>query len=415
MTAAPRTIATPAETQVRLGPRPLALHLATAMASGVTALAALPAMRTGRLPWADELAADAGALASDLAEVDLNAFVAAVVEAQTRRLAQVLEGVRAYHAHPFRRALPAPETVWREGTTRLLDYGGDGPVTALFVPSLINRYYVLDLLAERSLLRWLAGAGVRVLTLDWDAPGPNERGFGLDDYIAGRLDRAIGRTLEIADRPLALVGYCLGGNLALAAAGPRQDDLAGLALLATPWDFHAGRGAQAVLFQLVEPHLELVLQAFGELPVDLLQALFAWLDPTLAQRKFRRFAAMRQDSAEARAFVALEDWLNDGVPLAPAVARECLAAWYGRNTPMAGNWAVAGRTVRPQDLALPAFVAIPGNDRIVPPASAEALARALPAATVIAPNAGHIGMVVGARGAGGLWRPLAEWLRGLAK
>jgi poly[(R)-3-hydroxyalkanoate] polymerase subunit PhaC len=413
---AERLTPVPAETPpVRLGPRPLALHLATAMASGVTALAALPAARAGRLPWAGELAPEAAALAASLAGIDPSAFAAAVVEAQSRRLSEVLAGVRAYHAHPFRRALSAPEVAWREGSTRLLDYGGHGAVAALFVPSLINRYYVLDLLAERSLLRWLAGEGVRVLALDWDAPGPAERAFGLDDYIVGRLGRAIDRALEISGRPLAPVGYCLGGNLALAAAARRQSDLAGLALLATPWDFHAGRGAQASLFGLVEGHLELVLQAFGELPVDLLQALFAWLDPTLAQRKFRRFAAMRQDSAKARAFVALEDWLNDGVPLAPRVARQCLVEWYGRNTPPDGGWSIAGRPVRPQELALPCFVAIPDNDRIVPPASAQALAEALPAPRVVIPKAGHIGMIVGQGAVSGLWRPLAEWLRGLAK
>jgi polyhydroxyalkanoate synthase len=407
--------ALPAASTARLGPRPLALHLGLAMASGAGALAALPAARLGGLPWSAALAPAAAELTPALAAAEPAALAAAVTQAQHRRLAQTLAGIAAYHAHPFRRALPPPPTVWREGTTRLLDYGGAGPVAALVVPSLINRYYVLDLLAERSLMRWLGGEGIRVFVLDWDAPGAAERAFGLDDYIAGRLLGALDRALALAARPLALVGYCLGGNLALAAALHRQERLAGLALLATPWDFHAGRGGQVRLFALLESHLDAVLQGFGGLPVDLLQALFAWLDPTLAQRKFRRFAGMRQDGAAARAFVALEDWLNDGVPLAPKVARQCLADWYGRNLPPAGGWSVAGRRVRPEALGIPALVAIPGADRIVPPDSAAALARALPRPNVLRPEAGHIGMVVGERARSGLWRPLADWLLGLAK
>lgn len=399
----------------RLGPRPLTLHLAIAMSWSTGAMAVLPAARGGLLPWAPGLEAEGQDLARQLAEADLDALSHALVRVQRRRLQQMLEGIRAYQLHPFRRQLAPPAVAWREGTSRLLDYGGAGPVAALLVPSLINRYYVLDLTAERSLARWLARRGVRVLVLDWDVPGIAERGFDLDDYIAGRLEGAVEHALAATGGPLALVGYCLGGNLALAAALRRQRDLAGLALLATPWDFHAGHGGQAQLLQLMESQLDLLLQAFGELPVDLLQMLFTWLDPQLAQRKFRRFAAMPANGAQARDFVALEDWLNDGVPLAPAVARQCLVEWYGHNLPPKGRWTVLGKPVLPAELSLPAFLAIPGDDRIVPPASALALATALPAAEVVRPRAGHIGMVVGERGHRGLWQPLAEWLLGLAK
>ena len=56
----------------------------------------------------------------------------------------------------------------------------------------------------------------------------------------------------------------------------------------------------------------------------------------------------RQEQAEARDFVALEDWLNDGVPLALPVARECLGGWYGDNVPGRGQLArlPAGRCCR---------------------------------------------------------------------
>ena len=58
------------------------------------------------------------------------------------------------------------------------------------VPSLINRAYILDLAPETSLLRYLAAAGMRPLLVDWGSPGAVERGFGLTEYIAGRLEAA---------------------------------------------------------------------------------------------------------------------------------------------------------------------------------------------------------------------------------
>ena len=111
--------------------------------------------------------------------------------------------------------------------------------------------------------------------------------------------------------------------------------------------------------------------------------------------------------------MALEDWLNDGVPLAAPVARECLAGWYGENAPMRGEWRVAGLPVDPSKLALPTYVAVPARDRIVPPESALPLAALIPGAVLHQPAAGHIGMAAGSSAEAALWRPLLQWMRGL--
>jgi polyhydroxyalkanoate synthase len=130
----------------------------------------------------------------------------------------------------------------------------------------------------------------------------------------------------------------------------------------------------------------------------------------LALRKFTRFAALEPQSAEAREFVALEDWLNDGVPLALPVARECLGRWYGANEPGSGTWLVAGAPIEPVRFDKPALVVVPARDRIVPPASARALANALPRVSRLDPPLGHIGMIVGRRAEREVWQPLARWL-----
>ena len=150
--------------------------------------------------------------------------------------------------------------------------------------------------------------------------------------------------------------------------------------------------------------------ACGELPVDVIQALFASLDPVLAERKFAAFAALEPASDAAQDFVALEDWLNDGVSLAAPVARECLTGWYGGNAPARGDWRIAGDAIDPVALDLPSLVVIPAHDRIVPPESAEALGRRLRKAAVMRPNVGHIGMMVSRGVESALWPRIAEWL-----
>jgi polyhydroxyalkanoate synthase len=279
------------------------------------------------------------------------------------------------------------------------------------VPSLINRYTILDLLRERSFVRTLAGQGLRPLVLDWGEPGAAERDLTLSDYITGPLSEAAAAAVGLAGGPVALCGYCMGGLLALALALRRPADVACLALLATPWDFHAERPAEAELLGLLVESLPLFIGDADCVPVSVIQSLFMTLDPFLAERKFIRFAGLDPAGAAAKGFVALEDWINDGVPLARQVALDCARSWYRDNDPPRGAWQVAGRPVRPEEVSAPSLIVLPSRDTIVPPRSAEPLATAISHATVLRPPFGHIGMMASIKAPDAVWRPIAEWLR----
>jgi len=415
LTASSQPAAPPPRPAPRLGPRPLPVHLMAAAMSYASSNAALPLLRNGLLRWSPALGAEAEAVRQSLAKANADALAAAVEREGRRRLDAFLTGVERYRYHPYRRDLAHPPAVWSAGTTALYDFGsgnaGQDAIPVLLVPSLINRAYILDLSARHSFARWLSANGFWPFLVDWRAPGTAERGYSLTDYIAGRLEPALDAVAALTGEKPALLGYCMGGLLAAALAQRRARSIRSLALLATPWDFHAGRPAQAMGLAGVGAASEWMLATMGELPVDVIQTLFASLDPILAERKFSAFAALDPDSDAAQDFVALEDWLNDGVPLAAPVARECLGGWYGQNTPAAGRWAVAGDAVVPARLAVRSLVVIPAHDRIVPPESAEALARDLPDATVMRPDVGHIGMMVSRGVETGLWPKIADWMR----
>jgi polyhydroxyalkanoate synthase len=335
-----------------------------------------------------------------------------------RRLHRLADGVLAYRRHAVHRTLDDPPAVWSEGNTRLLDYGAThrtarrrGTRAVLVVPSLINRWEVLDLTTEKSLLRAMAARGLRPYLVDWGTPNEEERRFDTTAYVA-RLERALGFLAKRARRAPAVLGYCMGGTLAVAVAARRPRRVAGLALLAAPWDFHADRTGQAFLVT-AGPLLAEMADRVGELPVDILQTLFWSLDPWLAVKKFGRFLGMDQQGESAREFVLLEDWLNDGAPLAGPTARECLVGWYGDNLPGAGKWMVGGRRIVPSRINVPALVMIPSGDRIVPPLSAAALAepqRGFRNVTRLDLPLGHIGMVVSGRAPALCWTPLIDWL-----
>lgn len=324
----------------------------------------------------------------------------------------LVEGIAAYRKSSFFRVVPKSPAVWSQGSAQLFKYAEQGP-KILFVPSLINRAYILDLLEERSLMRYLASRGLAPYLLDWGWPDEEEKHFTITDYCLHRLLPAI----NALEGPVVLVGYCMGGVLALAAAlrcqSKTPEKIKALALFATPWDFHATEPALAQRVGQTLTNLEPFLRLSGTLPVDALNALFALVNPDGVAEKFKSFARQDQTSERAKIFVAIEDWLADGVPLAAPVARETLSAWYVANAPARLAWRVADMLVDPRSLNVPSFCAIPTWDRLVPAPSARGLALNLPDCRIIEPMAGHIGMVVGADAKTRLWEPFVNWLRGL--
>jgi polyhydroxyalkanoate synthase len=313
-----------------------------------------------------------------------------------QRMAQALAGLRAYQEAP-RDAAPEPMPAIAElHGASLRDYGGDG-APVLFVPSLINPPTVLDL-GERSLLRWLAARGQRVLLLDWGSEVSAQTGLSVAGHVT---DILLPLMAGIAPRP-ALVGYCLGGTMALAAAALAP--VPSLTTIAAPWRF-SGYGTEARA-QLANLWLssQPAVSALGALPMEMLQSAFWSLDPHRTVSKFEAFAAMRPDSAKARSFVQLEDWANDGPPIGAAAARELFDDFLAEDLPGCGGWNVGGRTVDPVALSCPALHILSTVDRIVPAASAPSGGERLELAL------GHVGMVFGSRAREALWEPLEAWL-----
>ena len=317
--------------------------------------------------------------------------------ANPSRMKTVLAGLRRYQEAP-RAPIPEPmpAIAEREGAS-LRDYGGTGP-PVLFVPSLINPPTILDLSTERSLLRWLAGQERRVLLLDWGWPDEERKTFDVADHV----ERILLPLLESLDERADLVGYCLGGTMAAAAARPAR--ARSLVTIAAPWRFagfpEESRSRLARLWSDSRP----AVAALGLLPMEVLQSAFWNLDPARTVAKFEAFAQMPEGSLEARTFVTLEDWANDGPPVSGAAGRELFEDFFAADLPGTSGWEVGGEIVRPDRLDMPLLNIVSMSDRIVPAASA------MPIGERLELPQGHVGMVVGSRAKEALWEPLAAWL-----
>ena len=315
--------------------------------------------------------------------------------ASPERTAAVLKGLRRYQEADRGRPRRLPPARFRKRRARLRDYGGDGrPV--VFVPCLSSPPFVLDLTPETSLVRWIADAGFHAWLVDWGTTDPRDREMD----VAAHVGRVLEPLLAKLPEPPLLVGYCLGGTMALAAASRMK--VAALATIAAPWRF-AGYGAAAAdigaLWKAAEPGCH----QLGLVPMEVLQTGFWRLDPRRTIAKFEAFAGM--EAERAAMFVALEDWANAGEPLTYAAGAELFEQMVGEDRPGRGEWRVGGARVGPGMIDCPSIEYVSLTDRIVPAATAAGLAERRDL------GAGHVGMIVGGGARRQLWEPLRDWLR----
>ncbi|WP_193743287.1 alpha/beta hydrolase [Sandarakinorhabdus sp. AAP62] len=313
----------------------------------------------------------------------LPVFLAALQGAcagDSARLAAALAGLARYQQAARPPPLPPRPEVARVGGVTLR--GRIGPRPLVMVPSLINPPDVLDL-PGRSLFAHFEAAGLDPLLVDW---GPQPEPLGLADLVRERLAPLV----QSLAQPVGLMGYCLGGTLALALAG--QVAATRLALIATPWNFAgydaAARAGLARWWASAEP----LAQTMGQLPIDLLQPAFWSLDPAGLAAKYERLATA--DAATLADFVRLEDWANGGAPLSLAVAHDMAALFGGQ-----------AATLAPVP-AIPILDAVALSDRIVPAAAALSPPGS---ASRLDIAGGHVGMVVGRQAPDRLWAALTTF------
>jgi len=112
----------------------------------------------------------------------------------------------------------------------------------LMVPPCINKYYILDLQPDNSIVRYMVNQGHTVFLVSWKNPDTSMAEVSWDDYVGKGVIRAIDVVKEIGgSKQINILGFCVGGTLtasALAVLAARKDNsIASLTLFTTLLDF----------------------------------------------------------------------------------------------------------------------------------------------------------------------------------
>ncbi len=339
-------------------------------------------------------------------------FLSSVSSEAYNRSTGFLQGIQAYLASDYERPKKEYDVIWHRGSAQLFDCAPDAvdAVAVLCIPSLINTSSVLDLYPEVSFVDYLKARGFRPLILDWGSPNADECDFAMADYISFYALDALHALREQHDGPIALLGYCMGGIFATAMAQLAAREVDALILLATPWDFAAPDTPTVLLAPATQATLRQWIATQTPVQPVVTQTVFHLIDPWRVQEKFSRYPFLSE--AEKTHFLAVEQWVNDGVPLANKVAEECFVDWPQGNILARHQWKIGRRWIEPAEITCPSLVVIPTKDAIVPRGCAEPLSKLITRCSVIYPECGHVSMVVGKNARTQMWEPVAKWLEG---
>lgn len=335
------------------------------------------------------------------------------LEESQKRYKDFLTGVKIYQENFHQTKRTEPSVIWSLGAAKVFNYSqttDPGAPVLFIVPSLVNHSYILDLTDDVSFIRTMAKKGIRPFLLDWANLTDDERDFSTEDYFNTYLIPALNHVAAYTKKPVSIMGYCMGGMFAMAAAQTKPE-VEKLVLLATPWDFHKGNEWLIPWLHTSRPYLMHLIDQTGELPADVLQHMFTMVNPLGVIRKFRQLPSMADNIEKLREFASVEDWLNDCTPLAPKVAKECLFEWYGKNTPLHKKWKINNKIINPEKVQQQTLCLIAKKDKIIPPLSSETLTKTLPNAHTINTETGHIGSIIGKNAEEEVINPIVKFIK----
>lgn len=299
---------------------------------------------------------------------------------------------------------------------RLLHYAPQGQserrgAPVLVVASLINRYYVLDLLPELSFIAGLVARGLDVYVLDWKAPGAAGPDLRFADYVDGAIPEAA-RTAAARHgaKNVLVLGYCMGGTMSALLAARHPELVRGLTVLGAPIDFHAS-GMFADWTRRERFDADLLIDAYGNMPPSLLQSGFQLLNPVDAIAKNVHFFNAGGDERRLRHMVALQAWLEDNIAFPGGVYREYIGRLYQDNALVRGELQVGGTPVDLRRITMPVLDVVALRDHICAPPAARALLDHVSSEDkrLLEFDTGHIGLTTSTRSQKELWPVIADW------
>ncbi len=320
------------------------------------------------------------------------------------------------------------EIVYTEDKMKLIHYipavEKPYPVPVLIVYALVNRYYILDLQPDKSIIKKLLDEGFDVYVIDWGYPSGIDRYLTIDDYVNGYINNALDKIRERSGLDnITLFGVCQGGTFSVMYAAQHPEKVKNLVTLVTPVNFDTDKGLLHLWAKSLD--VDKIVDYYGIVPGDFLNAGFLLTDPfRLMIDKyvglFDRIECEPNDTAHSlrneetiKNFLRMEKWIFDSPDQAGETFRQFMKDCYQKNLLIKNEMVLNGKKINLKNITMPLLNVMAEFDHLVPTDASKPLTEAVSSSDkemMVFPT-GHIGIFVGSKSQKEVCPRIAEWLK----
>ncbi|MEM0907853.1 MAG: class I poly(R)-hydroxyalkanoic acid synthase [Pseudomonadota bacterium] len=298
-------------------------------------------------------------------------------------------------------ALTPGKVIAQNAVCQVIQYDGATKDVAkepiLIIPPWINKFYILDLNPEKSLIKWLVGQGHTVFVCSWVNPNEAHAQKDFTNYMHEGVLYSVETALKSAEcETLDIVGYCVGGTLLamtlayMERTGDKRINTA--TLLTTQIDFTQAGDLKLFVDNDQLAALERKMRSKGYLDGAAMASAFNMLRandliwPYVVNNYIRGKEPFPFD---------LLHWNSDSTRMPAANHAFYLRNFYLNNAFAKGELTVEGIALSPKDIKVPVFNVATREDHIAPPASVYRGNKMLGGeATYVLSGSGHIAGIV---------------------
>ena len=297
--------------------------------------------------------------------------------------------------------------------TRREDADNHQKTPLLVVYALINRETMLDLQADRSVVKTFLDGGIDLYMVDWGYPKRKDRFVSIDDHVNGYMDHMIDFIRAKHNVPkVNLMGICMGGSFSVMYSALHPDKIKNLVTTVTPSSFDTDKGLLHVWMRDID--VDGIINTYGNIPGDLMNFGFLLLNPArLMIDKYVGFMENMDNKDFVENFVRMERWIFDSPDVPGATFRQFVEDCYKRNLLIQSKMYLGDQRVNLKNLTMPLLNFYGEYDHLVPPEACNQLTKAVGSSDVedICLETGHIGIYVSSKFQKMFAPKIVQWLR----
>ena len=310
----------------------------------------------------------------------------------------------------------AKELVYEDGKRKLYRYQARAKkvcsAPTLIVYAMVNRYTMLDLQPNRSMIRNLLDQGQDVYLIDWGYADRMDRHLTMDDLINGFMDDCIDHICEQHQLDaINLLGVCQGGTFSTIYAALHPEKVKNLITMVAPVDFETNDSLLFVWAKHMD--VDLMIDAYGIVPGDMMNQSYQMLAPfSLTVQKYINMVDIMGDADRLADFLRMESWIFDSPDQPGEVLRQNAKELFQENRLVKGEFELGGQKVDLKQISMPVLVIYADFDTLVPPAACKGLLEHVGTKDKqeLSYPVGHVGMFVSGKTQATLAPKIAEWI-----